>query len=94
MPTRRKDTARTTVTLPKALLEAADREVRRGAATTRNALIARALRHELAAARRKEIDATYAQLADDAEAKAQSLQVAEEFSQADWEALREGEAEP
>jgi metal-responsive CopG/Arc/MetJ family transcriptional regulator len=91
VPKRRKDTARTTVTLPRALLDAADREVRRGAAATRNALIARALRHELAAARRKEIDAAYAQLADDREATAESLQVAEEFARADWEALREGE---
>jgi metal-responsive CopG/Arc/MetJ family transcriptional regulator len=87
------DSARTTLTLPKDLLDAADREVRRGGARTRNELIARALRHELAARRRRDIDNTYRELASEAELQAESLRVAEEFAEADWEALRKSEAD-
>src|SRR5207249_3486162 len=49
-------TVRTTLTLPVELLEAADRAVRTGRARSRNELVARALRHELAALERAAID--------------------------------------
>src|SRR3954452_22686404 len=58
-------TVRTTLTLPVELLEAAVRAVRTGRARSRNELVARALRHELAALERAAVDAAFATLGDD-----------------------------
>jgi mRNA-degrading endonuclease toxin of MazEF toxin-antitoxin module len=53
-------TVRTALALPAELLAAADRAVPRGRARSRNGLVARALRHELARERRRDIDAAFA----------------------------------
>jgi metal-responsive CopG/Arc/MetJ family transcriptional regulator len=59
-------TVRTTITVPRALLDEADQSVRSGHARNRNDLIVQSLRRELAAQRRAEIDAqieaAYAQI--------------------------------
>jgi metal-responsive CopG/Arc/MetJ family transcriptional regulator len=71
---------RTTITLPRELLEEADRSVETGHARNRNDLIVQSLRRELAAQRRAEIDAqivaAYAQL--DPANRAEDLMWAEE----------------
>lgn len=84
-------TVRTTIALPADLLAAADRAVKDGRARSRNELLATALRRELAAQRRAEIDAAFAEMATDAEYQAEALAMAEEFVTAEWEEFRRQE---
>ena len=86
-------TIRTTLTLPAELLEAADRAVQQGLARSRNEFVAQALRHELAAQKRAEIDAAFAAMADDQEYQAEAMTIADEFAKADWEAFQIGESQ-
>lgn len=79
---------RTTVALPTELLEAADRAVRAGSARSRAELLARALRRELAAQRRKQIDEAFLEMATDPHYQADAIVLAEEAVVAGWEALR------
>ena len=87
-PTRK---VRTTVVLPADLIEAVDAIVRLGEAESRNDFLERALRNQIAAARRKAIDADFARMASDPTYQNEAVQIAEEFAEADWEALRLGE---
>jgi metal-responsive CopG/Arc/MetJ family transcriptional regulator len=80
-------TVRTTVTLPAELVDAADRAVRSGHARSRNELLVTALRHELAARERAEIDAAYAALAGDRAFQAESEALAEAAIPVGWEVL-------
>jgi hypothetical protein len=50
-----------------------------------------ALRHELAARERAEIDAAFAGMADDPDYRADSEMLEREFAKADWEAFRTAE---
>ncbi|MBI2942179.1 MAG: ribbon-helix-helix protein, CopG family [Chloroflexi bacterium] len=84
-------TVRTTLALPADLLEAVDRAVGEGKARSRNELVARALRRELAAQESAAIDAAFAAMADDAAYQAEARAIDAEFAAADWEALRRGE---
>ena len=86
-------TVRTTITLPVDLVDAADRAVREGRARSRNDLLVAALRRELAAQERADIDAAFAAMADDQELQAESIELAEESVQAGWEALQLAEAD-
>ncbi len=83
---------RTTLALPIELLEAADRAVRKGKAKSRNEFVTQALRHELAAQKRAEIDAAFASMADDIEYQTEAAMISNEFVQADWEAFEIGES--
>lgn len=60
-------TVRTTLALPADQLAAADELVRGGGARSPNELVAAALRRELAARRRQEIDAAFAGIGEDLE---------------------------
>jgi metal-responsive CopG/Arc/MetJ family transcriptional regulator len=84
---------RTTLALPIELLEAADRAVRKGKAKSRNEFVTQALRRELAAQKRAEIDAAFASMADDIEYQAEAAIIAKEFVKADWEAFEIGESQ-
>jgi metal-responsive CopG/Arc/MetJ family transcriptional regulator len=86
-------TVRTTLALPSELLEATDRAVREGKAKSRNEFVALALRHELAAQKRAEIDAAFAGMADDAEYQAEVVKMSNEFATADWESFQIGESQ-
>jgi Arc/MetJ-type ribon-helix-helix transcriptional regulator len=86
-------TVRTTITLPVDLVDAADRAVREGRARSRNDLLVAALRRELAAQERADIDAAFATLAGDREFQAESADLAEESVQSGWEALRLAETD-
>jgi metal-responsive CopG/Arc/MetJ family transcriptional regulator len=86
-------TVRTTITLPADLVDEVDRIVREGHARSRNELFLTALRHELAARERAEIDAQFEALADDKEAQAEALIIAEESAAGSWEALLIAESE-
>jgi metal-responsive CopG/Arc/MetJ family transcriptional regulator len=87
MPTR----LRTTVALSAELLEEMDARVQQGEAANRNDFLEKALRNQLAASRRAAIDAEFAKMASDPTYQREAVQVAEEFAEADWEALRTAE---
>lgn len=87
------DSVRTTLSLPADLLEATDQMVRDGKVRSRNEFVAMALRRELAARRRAEIDAAFAEMANDEEYKAESRLLEKEFAGASWEAFQVGEAQ-
>lgn len=82
---------RMTIDLPADLLEAMDIIVSAGMAESRNDFLDRAIRRQLAATRRAGVDAQFAQMANDPTYHDEALQVAEEFAEADWEALQAGE---
>ncbi|MBD2434284.1 MULTISPECIES: ribbon-helix-helix domain-containing protein [Fischerella] len=86
-------TVRTTLTLPGELLEATDRAVKEGKAKSRNDFIARAIRHELAAQKRAEIDAAFTAMAGDVEYQAEVRKINNDFAKADWEAFQIGESQ-
>ena len=88
------DTVRTTLTLPVDLLEAVDQIVRAGKARSRNDLVARALRHELAAQQRAAIDTAFAEMAQDPMYQAEASKIVTEFASGDWEAWRLAEDKP
>ena len=83
---------RTTLTLPAELLEATDKVVSQGKAKSRNDFVAQALRHELAALKRAEVDAALAEMAQDPEYQAEVLKMETELVTASWEALQLGES--
>ncbi|MEH2407557.1 ribbon-helix-helix domain-containing protein [Nostoc sp.] len=72
----------TMLTLPKDLLEATDKAVQAGKARSRNEFVTRALRRELAAQKRAEIDAALAEMANDVEYQREVLQMETEFAPA------------
>jgi metal-responsive CopG/Arc/MetJ family transcriptional regulator len=88
MPTKK---LRTTVAISEDLVEAMDALVQGGEADSRNDFLEKALRNQIAAARRAAIDAEFAQMATDRTYQGEAVQVAEEFAEADWEALRASE---
>ncbi len=81
-------TVRTTLAIPSDLLEATDRAVREGKARSRNELVAIALRRELAARRRAEIDADIAEMAKDPDYLQEVEQIMAEFAESDSEVAR------
>jgi Arc/MetJ-type ribon-helix-helix transcriptional regulator len=84
---------RTTLSLPVRLLEATDRAVKEGKAKSRNEFIAQALRRELIALKMAEIDASFAEMANDEEYHAEVETISKEFAGADWEAWKIGETQ-
>ncbi len=84
---------RTTLTLPAELVQAADSAVSKGKAKSRNDFVARAIRNELAALLRAEIDAEFAEMANDTEYQAEVEILNQEFAHADWEAFKLGESQ-
>jgi metal-responsive CopG/Arc/MetJ family transcriptional regulator len=86
------ETVRTTLTIPRELLEATDRAVLEGKAKSRNDFVAQALRRELALQKRSEIDAALAEMANDPDYQAEVLKLEVEFASAQWEALQLGES--
>jgi metal-responsive CopG/Arc/MetJ family transcriptional regulator len=81
------------INLPANLLEATDKAVNQGKAKSRDEFIMRAIRRELAALKRAEIDAALAEMARDPEYQAEVLQMEAEFATASWEALKLAESQ-
>jgi Predicted transcriptional regulators containing the CopG/Arc/MetJ DNA-binding domain and a metal-binding domain len=81
------------ISLPANLLEATDRAVNQGKAKSRDEFIMRAIRRELAALKRAEIDAALAEMASDPEYQAEVLQMETEFATASWEAFKLAESQ-
>ena len=80
---------RTTLTLPADLLAEVDQAVRSGKVRSRNAFVADAIRHALAAAEEEAIDAAFAGMATDLDYQAETNALTNEFAHADWEAFRQ-----
>ena len=85
------ETVSTTFSVPTDLLEATDRIVREGKASSRDQLVAVALRRELAAIQRAETDAAFATLAEDPDHQTETRMLDVEFAGASWEALQHAE---
>jgi len=83
---------RTTIALPRGLLEAADRAVDAGVAESRNDLLAEALRRFLAELRRAAIDAAFDGMAGDTDYLAEAELLEEGLDQASWETLQAAES--
>lgn len=86
---------RTTVRVPKPLYEEAQECVQRSdsPASTFNDLIVTAIVTYLKLMKRKQIDAAFSKMAEDANYQKQALLIAEEFSLSDWETLERIEQE-
>jgi metal-responsive CopG/Arc/MetJ family transcriptional regulator len=82
---------RLTVDLPEALVEQATEAVESGAARSRNQLIAQAIEVYLRQLQEAQIDAQFAEMADDKKYRELALQLNQEFERSDWEALQLGE---
>ena len=85
------NTIRTTLTLPSELLQATDAMVKKGKAQSRNEFIAQALKNELAALKKAEIDAELLEMAQQPEYHKEVLKMEAEFASSSWEALQLGE---
>ncbi len=79
---------RTTVAIPENLLKSVDAAVREGMAGSRNEFLTLALENQLAALRRRAMDAAFAETANDPIYRRETEQIAEEFRFADWEAFQ------
>lgn len=75
------------VAIPYELLAATDKAIQQGKAQSRNDFIAKALRRELEAIKRTEIDAQLAEMVNDADYQKDVLQMEAEFATAEWEAF-------
>lgn len=80
---------RTTVSLPKPLYEEARSFVtsRPGRAESLNAFFVEAISAYVQLYERKQIDARFAAMSQDADYQKEAMLISDEFSQSDWEAL-------
>ncbi|MCP5100079.1 MAG: CopG family transcriptional regulator [Chloroflexi bacterium] len=85
------ETVRTTVTLPANLIQRSQHFIETGQVPNRNSLIIAALEQLLAAMEREEIDRQFAAMAQDSDYQKLQKNLAEEFVDSDWEALKESE---
>lgn len=81
------ESVRTTVTLPANLVERSQQLIDKGTVPSRNALIVAALEHFLVELERQEIDQQFSSVAGDEAYRDLSVQMSEEFSDSDWEAM-------
>ena len=84
---------RLTVDLPRELVKWADTVVQRGAARSRNQLIAQAIDVYLHSLEEAEIHARFKAMADDETYQRMTLQLTQELEHSDWEALQLGEGQ-
>ena len=90
--TTNQEMVRTTIHLPKKLMKRSQQLIKGGKVRSRSALIIAALEKFLDDLERKEIDAQFAAMADDTAYQSLSLEIEDEFTQSDWEAMQAGEA--
>lgn len=83
------DLHRTTVDLPRSLLQRAQRLIDSKIVRSRNGLIVAALESYVERLEREAIDAQIAAMATDAKYQQLMLAMADEFASSDWEALDE-----
>ncbi len=93
--TRSRETRATTVRLPRPIYDQAKRFVDSERAETRvtlNEFFVAAIQAYLKLHRRRQIDAAFASMAEDANYQKEARLLAEEFEESDWEALGLGES--
>jgi metal-responsive CopG/Arc/MetJ family transcriptional regulator len=76
----KKQTIRTTLTLPREIIEATDQAVAAGKVKSRNKFVAKAIQRELAAQKRAEIDAALKEMVQDPDYQAEVLKMDAEFT--------------
>jgi metal-responsive CopG/Arc/MetJ family transcriptional regulator len=81
------ESVRTTLAIPRELLEATDQAVLEGKARSRNDFMVQAIRRELAAQKRAAIDAALTEMASDSDYQVEVLKLETEFASAQWEAF-------
>lgn len=81
------DTIRTTVTLPRSLVERGQQYVDAGQIPNRNALIVAALDYFLQELERQEIDRQFVEMANDVAYQELNVTESEAWADSDWEAL-------
>jgi metal-responsive CopG/Arc/MetJ family transcriptional regulator len=81
------------VAIPSELLAATDKAIQQRKAKSRNDFIARALRRELEALKRAEIDAELVEMVNDEDYQKDVLQMEAEFATAQWEAFQLAESQ-
>ncbi len=86
----RSDKVQTTVRLPRPLYEQARWLIKRNvsSAGSMNDFVIAALRTYVKMLKRKQVDAAFAGMAEDANYRKEAQLIAEEFAESDWEALR------
>ncbi len=75
------------------LIAATDKAIEQGKAKNRNEFIAKALRRELEALKRAEIDAQLKEMVNDSDYQREVLQMEAEFAISQWETFKLGESE-
>jgi hypothetical protein len=90
MPARKPEAQTTTLRLPRGLYEQARSVVEKGTtdAKSLNDFIVMAIKTYLKIYERKQIDAAFAGMAQDAKYQEEAKMLAEEFAYSDWEALQ------
>jgi len=82
---------RITVDLPQSLWDKVSSVLRRSAAKSRNSLIVQAIEEHLEHLEQAWIDEQFSRMEQDERYRTLNLQIAKEFEQSDWEALRPDE---
>lgn len=87
MPVADKKYQNTTVRLPRQVYERAKTATRRSQASSFNEFVVQAIEEKVSRLSEAEIDAAFAQMADDPDYQRDSVALAREFEKSDWEAL-------
>lgn len=83
----------TTLRMPKHVYERAKNAVNRFADSSFNEFVVEAIREKLDRLTEAQIDAAFAQMAEDDDYKQDSLKVAQEFERSDWDSFKMTESE-
>jgi len=86
----RKEYQSTTVRLPRHVYERAKTVVIRSQASSFNEFVVQAIEEKVRRLTEAEIDAAFAQMANDADYQRTSIALAREFEKSDWEAFQAG----
>lgn len=87
MPVADKKYQNTTVRMPRQVYERAKTAIRRSQASSFNEFVVQAIEEKVRRLSEAEIDAAFAQMADDPDYLRDSIVLAREFEKSDWEAL-------
>ena len=88
--TARKQYQNTTVRLPRQVYERAKTVVIQSQASSFNEFVVQAIEEKVRRLTEAEIDAAFAQMAQDTDYQRTSIALANEFAKSDWEALKSG----
>ena len=90
MPAAEKQLQNTTVRLPRHVYERAKTAVMQSQASSFNEFVVQAIEEKVRRLMEAEIDAAFAQMANDSDYQRGSIALANEFERSDWEAFKSG----